>query len=126
MAITELDYLHIHKGDSSFILLRNPTHFHLIRIDADLSESTMERLLRIYPCDTDQLHKLGVHFSAFKATNLRGIVITGYQSGDTLELWLGGDVREYQLGTDYSDEILSSFFSGYLITRRLPPQMGRT
>ena len=65
MAITELDYLHIHKGDSSFILLRNPTHFHLIRIDADLSESRMERLLRIYPSDTDQLHKLGVHFSAF-------------------------------------------------------------
>lgn len=122
MAITELDYLHIHKGDSSFILLRNPTHFHLIRIDADLSESRMERLLRIYPCDTDQLHKLGVHFSAFKATNLRGIVITGYQAGDTLELWLGGDVREYQLGTDYSDEILSCFFYGYLITRRLPPK----
>lgn len=122
MAITESDYLHIHMGDSSFILLRNPTHFHLIRIDADLSESRMKQLLRIYPCDADRLHKLGVHFSAFKAINLQGIVITGYQAGDTLELWLGGDIREYQLGSDYSDEILNSFFSGYLITRRLPPK----
>ena len=122
MAITEFDYLHIHKGDSYFILLRSPTHFHLIRIDADLSEFKMERLLRIYPCDTDQLHKLGVHFSAFKATNLRGVVITGYQAGDTLELWLGGDVRQYQLAADYSDEVLSTFFSGHLITRRLPPK----
>lgn len=122
MAITGSDYLHIHKGDASYILLRSPTHFHLIRIDADLSESKMERLLRIYPCDTNQLHKLGVHFSAFKATNLRGVVITGYQAGDTLELWLGGDIRQYQLATDYSDEMLSSFFSGHLITRRLPPQ----
>ena len=122
MAITESDYLRIHKGDSSFILLRNPTHFHLIRIDADLSESRMERLLRIYPCDTDQLHKLGVHFSTFKASNLRGIVITGYQAGDTLELWLGGDIREYQLGSDYSDDVLAHFFKDHLITRRLPPK----
>ena len=122
MAITESDYLHIHKGDSSFILLRNPTHFHLIRIDADLSESRMERLLRIYPCDTEQLHKLGVHFSAFKASNLRGIVITGYQAGDALELWLGGDVREYQLGSDYSDDVLAQFFKDYPITRRIPPK----
>ena len=122
MAITESDYLHIHKGNSSFLLLRNATHFHLVRIDADLSEAKMARLLRIYPCDADQLDNLGVHFSAFKATNLRGVVITGYQTGDTLELWLGGDVRQYQLATDYSDEVLSAFFSGHLITRRLPPK----
>ena len=122
MAITDSDYLHIHKGDSSFILLRNSTHFHLIRIDADLSKSRMDRLLRIYPCDANQLHKLGVHFSAFKASNLRGIVITGYQAGDTLELWLGGDIREYQLGSDYSDDVLAHFFKDHLITRRLPPK----
>ena len=122
MAITESDYLQIHKGNSAFLLLRSSTHFHLIRIDADLTESRMERLLRIYPCDTEQLNKLGVHFSAFKATNLRGVVITGYQTGDTLELWLGGDVRQYQLATDYSDEMLNCFFSGHLITRRLPPK----
>ena len=122
MAITESDYLHIHKGEDSFLLLRNATHFHLIRINADLSESRMERLLRIYPCDAGQLHKLGVHFSAIKADTLRGIVIRGYQAGDPLQLWLGGDVREYQLGSDYSDETLSRFFTGYTITRRLPPK----
>ena len=115
-------YLHIHKDDSAFILLRSPTHFHLIRIDSDLSESKMERLLRIYPCDTDQLQKLGVHFSAFKASNLRGVVVTGYQAGDILELWLGGDIREYQLGSDYSDDVLAQFFKDHLITRRLPPK----
>lgn len=120
MAISESDYLHIHKGDSSFLLLRNSTHFHLVRIDASLSESRMMRLLRIYPCDTEQLEKMGIHFSAFKADSVRGIVIKGYQTGDILELWIGGDVREYQLGSDYSDEIISSFFSGYLIARRQP------
>lgn len=120
MAISESDYLHIRKGDSSFLLLRNSTHFHLVRIDASLSESRMMRLLRIYPCDTEQLEKMGIHFSAFKADSVRGIVIKGYQTGDILELWIGGDVREYQLGSDYSDEIISSFFSGYLIARLQP------
>lgn len=122
MAITESDYLHIHEGESSFLLLHSPTHFHLIRIDAALSESRMARLLRIYPCNADQLHKLGVHFSAFKAENLRGVVIEGHQTGDILELWLGSDLRKYQLGSDYHEETLAAFFSGYLITYRLPPE----
>lgn len=122
MAITESDYLHIHEGESSFLLLRSSTHFHLIRIDAALSESTMARLLRIYPCNADQLHKLGIHFSAFKAENLRGVVIEGHHAGAILELWLGSDLRKYQLGSDYNDEALSAFFSGYPITYRLPPE----
>lgn len=122
MAITESDYLHIHNRTASFLLLRNSTYFHLVRIDAALSEARMERLLRIYPCDTNQLQKMGLTVSAFKADHLRGVVIKGYQTGDTLELWIGGDVRGYRLGTDYSDEILSSFFSGNLITRRQPPK----
>ena len=122
MAITESDYLHIHKGTSSYLLLRNATHFHLIRMDANLSESKMERLLRLYPCETDQLQKMGLHVSAFKADNLRGIVITGYEAGDTLELWLGGDIREYQLGSNYSEDTLTHFFAGHSITNRLPPK----
>lgn len=122
MAITESDYLHIHKGESTYLLLQSPTHFHLIRIDAQLTESRMMRLLQIYPCDTNQLRELGVRFSAFKAESLRGVVIKGYQTGNTLELWVGSDVREYQLGADYSDEILTNFFTGHLITRRLLPE----
>ena len=122
MAITESDYLHIHKNESSYLLLRNDTHFHLIRIDASLTEARMTQLLRLYPCDSGALEKLGIHFSAFKAENLRSVVVEGYRTGDTLEIWLGGDIRKYQLGTDYSDEALSAFFYGYHITRRLPPK----
>lgn len=122
MAITEFDYLHVHKGESTYLLLRSPAHFHLIRVDANLTGSALNRLMRLYPCDSHQLHKLGLHFSAFKAENLRRVVIKGYQTGDSLELWLGGDIREYQLRSDYSDDILANFFSGYPITRRLPPK----
>lgn len=122
MAITESDFLHIHKGESSYILLRGTNHFHLIRIDADLSESKMNRLMKIYPCDSEQLQKLGVHFSAFKADNLRGVTVKGYRAGDALTLWLGGDVREYELGADYSEEWLDNFFAGVRITYQLPPK----
>ena len=122
MAITESEFLHIHKGESSYILLRGANHFHFIRTDADLSEAKMKRLMKIYPCDSKQLQKLGVNFSAFKADNLRGAAVKGCRAGDMLILWLGGDVREYQLGADYSQEQLDSFFKGVHITYQLPPK----
>ena len=50
MAITEADYLHVHQGESTYLLLRSPTHFHLVRVDAGLTEPVMKRLLRMYPC----------------------------------------------------------------------------
>ena len=121
MAIAKTDYLLLNKERSSFLLLRSQTHFHLIKISTSLSDPKILKLLKMYPCDTEQLRKLGLHFSAFKADNLRGVVIKGYQKNDDLDLWLGADVRKYQLGADYSDEELSAFFSGYLITRSLPP-----
>lgn len=122
MAITEADYLHVHQGESTYLLLRGSTHFHLVRVDAGLTEPVMKRLLRMYPCGDNRLRELGVTFSAFKGENLRGVVIKGYKTGDGLELWVGSDVRKFVLGSDYSEEVLSRFFSGYLITRRLPPR----
>ena len=121
MDLTERDYMLIYKGKQGYFLLKRDTHFHLIRNDANLSKSKMNRLLRIYPCSNDQLRDLGVHFSAFKAENLRGVVIKGYRCGDELELWIGNTAK-YTLGRDYSDEWLSAFFNGYTITRRLPSQ----
>ena len=72
MAITEADYLHVHQGESTYLLLRGSTHFHLVRVDAGLTEPVMKRLLRMYPCGDNRLRELGVTFSAFKGENLRG------------------------------------------------------
>ena len=118
MPITESDYLHIRKEASSFLLLRSSTHFHLIRIDSNLSESKTARLLRLYPCTSAQLCSLGVHFSAFKTANLRGVAASGCQTGDILELWVGSDVRTYQLDSDYSEEFIRAFFKDYIVTQR--------
>lgn len=115
------DYLQIRKGEQEYLLLKSDSHFHLIRVDSSLTESKMSRLLRIYPCSNDQLRELGLHYSAFKAENLRGVVIKGYSCGDEIELWIGNTAK-YTLCSDYTDEQLSAFFDGYTITRRLPSQ----
>lgn len=115
-------YLHVHKGDSSYLLLRGPSHFHLIRVDSSLSESKFKKLLRMYPCGADQLQIMGIHFSAFKAENLRGVVVKGYNTGDSLELWVGGDSRHFRFESDYTAEQIERFFSGYQVLTNLPPK----
>ena len=121
MAITENEMLHLKKGEHSYLLLKSPDRFHLIHEDAALTQAKFDRLLRVYPCDDSFLCKLGLHFSAFRPETLRGVVIHGNHAGDSLEFWLGSDVRKYQLALDYSDEYLSDFFAGRLITHGFSP-----
>lgn len=121
MAILEDNCLHIQKGKFPYLLLRGDSHFHLIRRDANLPDSKLEKLFRLYPCEEAQLRKLNIHFSAFKTKNLRGVTVKGYKAGDSLELWLGGDIREYRLSKDYPRETLAAFFDGYPIWDRVSP-----
>ena len=51
VAISEKDILFIHKGKSSYILLRKKEYFHLVRADAALDEPKYVKLLELYPCD---------------------------------------------------------------------------
>lgn len=121
MAITENEILHLKKGEHSYLLLKSPGRFHMIHVDSALTESKFQRLLRMYPCDDAQLQKLGLHFSAFHPESLRGVVIRGCRAGDPLEFWLGSDVRQYRLDSEYSEEYLSEFFAGRLITHGFAP-----
>lgn len=121
MSIKEQDYLHVRRGNNAFMLLRSPSHFHLIRIDSMLTEHTMNRLLRLYPCAGKQLHDLKLHFSSFKTDNLLSVSIAGSQTDDALTLWLNGDIQKFQLGSDYSEEQLLAFFDGYRITKPYQP-----
>ena len=118
MAITEQDYLHIHKGESTFLMLRGPEHYHMIWIDARWSEAALQKLLRMYPCSEDMLRKQGFRASAFKAENLRFVNTRGTQTGDELELWVGSDLRQYTFGSDYTPEWLDAFFSGAHVHHR--------
>ncbi len=122
MAISDQVFLRIRSVETCYLLLRSDTHFHLVKEDAALTESKFQKLLRLYPCDIHQLQKMALSVSAFRADTLRHVVIKGYGAGDELELWLGGDVRRYCLVEDYNDTTLATFFSGYDITRRLPPE----
>lgn len=124
MAITESDYLRIRKEKTPYLLLRGPSHFHLIRADAGLTAGKLAKLLRLYPCGTEQIRQLGLQSSAFKVSSLRGVVTKGVHAGDRLELWIGADVRVYQLDRDYTEEFLENFFSGYPVTQRQGSRFG--
>ena len=47
MAITEKDYLLLEKTGNTYMLLKSLTHFHLVKVDAGLSERTYNRLMRM-------------------------------------------------------------------------------
>lgn len=120
VAISEKDILFIHKGKSSYILLREKKYFHLVRADAALDERKYVKLLELYPCDNSRLEKLGLHFSAFKCEKLRGVTVNGCGRGDVLALWIGADVREYVLERDTDFEEIEAFFSGYTLVDSRP------
>ncbi len=122
MAVTEQDFLRIYKEKASYLLLRCNTHFHLVKVDAALSDSKYRKLLRLYPCDLQQLQDLGLHVSAFRTESLRHVIVEGYRAGDEIALWLGGDLRQYRLAEDCSEALLSGFFNGFPITLRSPAQ----
>lgn len=122
MALTERDYLHIHRGENTFLLLRASSHYHMIWIDAKWSEKALQKLLRIYPCSEEVLRKQGFRASAFKAENLRYVITTGTKTGDELEFWVGSDLRQYTFGSDYTPEFLDAFFMGAHVHHRQPAQ----
>ncbi len=119
MAITERNYLRIQKNDTSYLLLRSNTHFYLVKEDSALTERKYQKLLRLFPCNLQQLQLLGLHVSAFRSENLCHVIIKGLSAGDELEIWLSGDLRRYLLAENYTDAVLTDFFNGYSITRRL-------
>lgn len=122
MAITEKDYLLLEKAGTTYMLLKSPTHFHLVKVDASLSERAYNRLSRLYPCGSDALKELNIHFSAFRAESLRRVILTGGKRGDSLQFWVGTSPQEYTLCNDYSDEELNGFFCNHQRTWRRPPK----
>lgn len=118
MAITEKNYLHIHQGHNSYLLLRGPHHYHLVLINVTLAEGGMEKLLRIYPCSEEVLTQKGFRVTSFKISNLRRVITEGTQMGDKLDLWVGSVVQQYSFGSDYSQEVLNAFFEGTYVEHR--------
>lgn len=122
MAITKKDYLLLEKAGNTYMLLKSPTHFHLVKVEASLSERAYNRLMRLYPCDNDVLKEMKIHFSAFRSESLRHVVLTGGKRGDSLKFWVGTSPQEYTLCDNYSEDELNCFFCNQQRTWRVPPK----
>lgn len=118
MAITEQEYLHIQYGNRIYMLLRSPTHFHMVQVNVSLTEEAMAQLMQLYPCSTKELEALRLHVSAFKATTLKEVQL----EGRSLELHRSSDVLHCTLETDYPEYLLRNFFAGYPLSVTHPPE----
>ena len=122
MAITENDILRITMKDTPYLLLRSPTHFHLVQINAALTASKFKRLLHIYPCSTKELEALHLHVSAYKAENFTFVHLHKTHTASTLELHRTLNQVNCTLDEDYSEDELRSFFEGYPFTVTTVPK----
>lgn len=111
MAITEADYLLLRdeKG-RDWLMLKSERQFHLVRVDAALTEKTYERLMKRYPCSLRQLQELGLHVTPLNREKCTHAIFDGLEEGDKLTLWFSGDVRRFTLAKDHSREGLVAFF----------------
>ena len=127
MAITEMDYLQIEKGKNRYLLLKSPTHFHLVKLNGT-TQKQIEKLRRVYPCDDGTLKKMKLHYSAFRCQSLRRVVLSSYEAGSEITLWIGGEVRKYVLSQDYSEQFVDNFFAGqqrsWLFLKKPVPWVG--
>lgn len=122
MAITEKDILRITMKDTPYLLLRSPTHFHLIQVNSELTDKRFMRLLRIYPCSTKELEAMHLHVSAYKAENFTFIHLHKTHIDATLELHRTLNQVNCTLDRDYSEDELRSFFEGYPFTVTTVPK----
>lgn len=109
MAVSEKDYLLMEKGKSKYMLLKSPTHFHMIRTNG-ATDKQLDKLMRVYPCDCGKMKKIGLHVTAFRCESLRRVVLSGYEVWDEITFWIGGEARTYILSKTYSEENLDEFF----------------
>ena len=116
MAITEQDFLRIKMNDIPYLLLRSPTHFHLVQVNSELTDKRFRRLLHIYPCSTKELESMHLHVSAFKTENVTFIHLHKTHIESTLELHRTLSQVNCTISLEYSDTRVQRFFDGYSVT----------
>ena len=116
MAITEQNILRVTMNDTPYLLLRSPTHFHLIQVNSELTDKRFSRLLHIYPCSTKELEAMHLHVSAYKAENFTFIHLHKTHLDATLEMHRSLNQITCTVSLDYSDEYIRKFFEGYDVT----------
>lgn len=122
MAITQDEYLllqDLHNAQT-WMLLRSREQFHLVRVNAALTERKYERLMKRYPCTVQQMQELGLSVTALNREACTHVTLEGMGNGDKLILYCSGSVREFTLGDSYSRERLEGFFDAQQVRWDLP------
>jgi len=121
MAITERDYLLLRDENKtrSWMLLKSGQHFHLVRVDASLTEQKYKRLMKRYPCGMKTFQELGLSVTPINREKCTHVMI---EEGERLTMHCSGNVRRFILGDRYSVERLEAFFDGQQVQWRVVPE----
>lgn len=96
----------------TWLMLKSQRQFHLVRVDAQLTEQKYERLMKRYPCNSKTFQELGISVTPLSREKCTYAIFEGVEEGDKLTLWFSGDVRTFTLGDSYTREYLEGFFDG--------------
>lgn len=121
MAITERDYLLLRDENKArtWMLLRSEQQFHLVWVDASLTEQKYERLMKRYPCGMKTFQELGISVTPLNREKCTHVMI---EEGERLTMYCSGNVRRFLLGGPYSPERLEAFFDGQQVQWRMVPE----
>lgn len=124
MAITEADYLLLQDLNKAqvWMLLGSEEQFHLVRVDASLTEQKYERLMKRYPCGMKTFQELGISATPLNRENCTHVILEGTEAGVKLTMYCAGTVRRFRLGDNYDEERLISFFNREQVQWRIEPE----
>lgn len=124
MAITEQDYLLLQDLNKAHVwmLLGSEQKFHLVRVDASLTEQKYERLMKRYPCGMKTFQELGISATPLNRENCTHVILEGTEVGAELTMYCAGTVRRFRLGDTYDEERLISFFDREQVQWRIEPE----
>ena len=124
MAITEADYLLLQDMNKAqvWMLLGSEEQFHLVRVDASLTEQKYERLMKRYPCGMKTFQELGISATPLNRENCTHVILEGTEAGAKLTMYCAGTVRRFRLGDSYEEERLVSFFDREQVQWRIEPE----
>lgn len=124
MAITEQDYLLLRDTNKArtWMMLKSEQQFHLVRVDASLTEQRYERLMKRYPCGLKTFQELGIAVTPLDREGCTHVILEGTGEGAKLTMYCTGNVRRYTLGDSYDEDRLASFFDSQQLQRRIVPK----
>ena len=111
-----IPHLILQQKGKHYLLIRYPDRIHLITVDRKLSAEAEERVLSGVFSNT-VLDELGLSRETIRLQDLRGVAVSGPETGETVTLYIGKSKRTWQLSDDSTEADMNAIFEN--VERRI-------